>query len=78
MSDGDRRTVNVEVYHDGGEVFAVASEHRPDLPKPFGEPLQEWAKENYSHLDGGDSIKEAGEVEYVPCGEIVEIRKVGA
>ena len=73
------KTVNLEVYCDvtdeEREVFGVASEHRPDLPKPFDEPLQQWVQENFNHLEVGDSIAEAGELEYVPSGEIVEFRK---
>lgn len=72
------RTVNIEVYCDSREgerdVFAVASEHRADLPKPFDAQLQEWAKEHFSHLDIGDQIPEAGELIYEPSGDIVEIR----
>lgn len=73
------KTVNVEVYcdtEDGEkEVFAVASEHRPDLPKPFNEQLQKWAKESFDTLEVGDSIPEAGEMVYEPNGEIIEIKK---
>lgn len=69
------RTVNIEVYHDGGEVFAVLTEHRPDFPTPVNAPLQEWANEQFSDLDPGDSIHEAGEMEYEPDGEIIEIRR---
>jgi len=74
------KTVNIEVYcdnaEDGGqEVFAVLSEHRPDLPKPFDQELQEWASENFKNLEVGDAISEAGEFVYEPNGEIVEMRK---
>lgn len=72
-------TVNVEVYADAdGEeqrVFAVVSEHRPDLPKPFDAELQQWARSNFDDLHPGDSISGAGELHYEPAGEIVEIRK---
>ncbi|RLM37212.1 MULTISPECIES: hypothetical protein [unclassified Haloarcula] len=74
------RTVNIEVYCDVGhsdepEVFGVASEHRADLPKPFDAPLQEWVRENFSGIEKGDSIPEAGVMEYEPDGEIIEFRK---
>lgn len=74
------RTVNIEVYCDntpegGVEVFGVASEHRPDLPNPFDEPLQEWVREEFAHLEVGDALEEAGEMEYEPDGEIVEFRR---
>lgn len=73
------RTVNIEVYCDnspegGKDVFGVASEHRPDLPKPFDEPMQKWVNENFNHLDVGESIESAGELVYEPNGEIVEFR----
>lgn len=72
-------TVNIEVYCDitdgEREVFGVASEHRPDLPKPFDSTLQEWVQENFDHLDVGESRPEAGEMEFEPDGDIVEFRK---
>lgn len=74
----DTRTVNIEVYCEsaksGKDVFAVLTEHRSDLPKPFNEQIQEFASEAYGHLDVGDSIVNAGILEYVPNGEIVDIR----
>ena len=73
------RTVNIEVYCDttDGEpdLFGLASEHRPDLPKPFDSALQEWVQGNFTHLEAGESIQEAGEMEYEPNGEIIEFRK---
>lgn len=76
MSTEETRIVDIEVYCDntGGErdLFAVASDHRPDLPKPFNAQLQEWAQKEYSHLEIGDSIEQAGEMEYEPHGDIVE------
>lgn len=72
------RTVNIEVYceMENGEkdVFAVASEHRPDLPKPFDKHLQEWAESTYSHLKPGESIERAGKMVYKPDGKIVDFR----
>lgn len=72
------RLVNIEVYCDTGddepEVFGVVSEHRPDLPKPFDEPLQKWVQKNFGHLETGDSIAEAGELEYEPNGKIIRFR----
>jgi len=74
------KTVNIEIYCDNAEdgekdVFAVLSEHRPDLPKPFDQELQNWASENFNNLEIGDSIFEAGEFVYEPNDEIVEMRK---
>jgi len=72
------RTINIEVYcsMENGEkdVFAVASEHRPDLPKPFDEHLQEWAQSTYSHLKPGESKETAGKMVYKPNDEIIDIR----
>jgi hypothetical protein len=72
------RTVNIEVYCDRPEgereVFAVVSDHRPDLPKPFDDTVQEWAREHFDHLGVGDSVTEAGTLAYEPNGEIVDIR----
>lgn len=74
------RTVNIEIYCDKAadgskDVFGVVTEHRPDLPKPFDEPLQNWVRENFEDINVGDSIEFAGEMEYVPDGEIIEFRK---
>lgn len=73
------RTVNIEVYCDtpegDREVFAVVSEHRPDLPKPFDAQVQAWAQAEFAELTVGQSISDAGELEYEPNGDIVEIRK---
>ncbi|WP_336336885.1 hypothetical protein [Haloarcula brevis] len=75
------RTVNIEVTcdsdGDGGiETFGVASEHRPDLPKPFDAQLQVWVLESFEgELDKGETISEAGEMEYEPNGEIIEFRR---
>lgn len=79
IAESMTRTVNVEVYCDTGangekDIFAVAGEHRPDLPKSIDGPLQEWAKANFEHLEKGDSLKEAGKLVYKPNGEIVEIK----
>ena len=72
-------TVNIEVYCDNtdGErdLFGVYSEHRPNLPNPMDSPLQEWVHENFNHLEIGDSIEEAGEMEYEPNAEIIEFRE---
>lgn len=73
------RTVNIEVYADNDgrgsvDVFGVTSDHRPDFPKPFNDQLQEWAAENFSHLQKGDAVNEAGEMEYEPNSKIVEFR----
>lgn len=72
-------TVDIEVYCDETdgerEVFAVASEHRPDLPKPFDSQLQEWVQKNFDNLEVGDSLPEAAEMEYEPNGDIVEFRR---
>lgn len=72
-------SVNIEVYAEtsGGEreVFAVVSEHRPDLPKPFDAQLQEWARSEFDELEPGDSTPEAGVLCYEPHGDIVEMRK---
>ena len=72
-------TTNIEVYCDttDGErdLFGVVNDHHPDLPKAFDDPLQRWVRENFDHLEEGDSITEAGELEYEPNGEIVEFRE---
>ena len=73
------REVNIEVYCDSGpnggkDIFAVVSDHRPDLPKPFDAPLQEWARENFSNLEKGESVEEAGKLIYRPDEEIVEYK----
>lgn len=72
------RSVNIEVYCDqtpdrGAEVFAVVSEHRSDLPKPFDERVQQWAKEHFHGLSVGDGVPNAGTMIYEPHGEIVNI-----
>ncbi len=68
-------SVNIEVYCDteDGEkvVFGVASEHRPNLPKPFNEPLQNWVRDTFGHLEVGDELLEAGEMLYVPHDNII-------
>ena len=71
------RTVNIEVYCDttDGEVFGVASQHRPDLPKPFDASLQEWVEEAFDSLGPGEGIEEAGVMEYEPNSEIIEFRQ---
>jgi hypothetical protein len=74
------RVVNIEVYCDESpdeekEVYGVASEHRSDLPKPFDEPLQEWVISEFSELKVGESIEQAGEMEYEPSGDIIEFRR---
>jgi hypothetical protein len=69
------RTANIEVYRDNEELFAVLSDHRPDLPKPIDQKLQEWAKEHFVELKEGESIKEAGELVYEPNDKIVEMRR---
>lgn len=75
------RTVNIEVTCDsdgegGVETFGVASEHRPDLPKPFNEQLQDWVKKNFEgDLEKGETLPEAAEMEYEAGGEIIEFRK---
>lgn len=76
-------TVNIEVYCDIEEgeevVFGVASEHRPDLPKPFNDALQEWVTETFGgKLDPGEGIERAGEIEYEPDGEIIEFRQIAS
>jgi hypothetical protein len=69
------RTANIEVYRDDEEIFAVLSDHRPDLPKPIDQTLQEWARENFINLKEGESIKEAGKLVYEPNDKIVEMRR---
>lgn len=75
------RIVNIEVICDsdgegGIETFGVASEHRADPPKPFDAQLQEWVRENFEGgLKKGETIGEAGEMEYEPNGDIIELRR---
>ncbi|HET7323426.1 MAG TPA: hypothetical protein VFJ06_03765 [Halococcus sp.] len=73
------KTVNVEVYCDttDGErdLFGVVSDHRFDLPQGFDDELQKWVQENFDHVEEGESIPEAGKLEYEPNGEIVAFRK---
>lgn len=74
------RAVNIDVACDsdgegGLATFGVAIEHRPDLPKPFNEALQEWVRENFEgELVKGETIREAAEMEYEPNGDIIEFR----
>lgn len=73
------RTVNVEVYceMENGEkdIFAVVSDHRPDLPRPFDEQLQSWAQSEYSHLQPSESLTQAAEMVYEPDGYVVRFRE---
>jgi hypothetical protein len=75
------KTVNIEVTCDsdgegGVETFGVVSEHRSDLPKPFNSQLQEWVQANFEgDLEEGETLWEAGEMEYEPNGSIVDFRK---
>lgn len=74
------RTVNIEVYCDvgpdgGRDVFGVLTEHRPDFPDSFDTALQEWVKENFDHLEIGDSIEEAGEMTYKARKEVIDFEK---
>ncbi len=65
-------TVNIEVYCDEEDgVFGVASEHRPDLPKPFDDQLQNWVQSTFKDLEAGDELLEAGEMVYSPNGDII-------
>jgi len=73
MAQETTRTVAVSVYHDAGETFGVVEEHRSDLPKPMSDAVDEFAVEYYD--DMGESGEGVGVMEYVPGGEIVEIRK---
>lgn len=77
------KTANIEVYCDVMdklgkeiEVFAVLSlkDESPDLPK-FSDAIDEWAKEEYSHLEKGDKVEKAGTLKYEPNGEIISIEK---
>jgi hypothetical protein len=65
------KSVNIEVYCDDGETYGVASEHRPDLPKPFDEQLQEWVQSTFNNLEAGDELPNAGEMVYNPNGDII-------
>jgi len=73
------KKVNIEVYceiEDGEKsVFGVTSEHRPDFPKPFDKPLQNWVRTNFDDLEVGAELLEAGEMIYNPNGEIIEFQK---
>jgi hypothetical protein len=76
------RTVNIEVYCDftpegSTGVFAVASEHRPDLPKPFNAPMQEWARATFADLEVGGALEAAGDMEYEPNGGVIGFRRTG-
>lgn len=71
------RTVAIEVVceADGG-VFGITEEHRPDLPKPFDEPLQEWIHKTFAgELEPGESREHTAEMEYEPNGEIIAFRR---
>lgn len=80
--DSDTRTVEIDVVRDsdgegGFETFGVALEHRPDLPKPFDQPMQKWVKEHFEgELEPGESLERAAVMEYYPNGEIAEFRKL--
>ena len=74
------RTVSIDVTCDIEEgravTFGVAQQHRPDLPKPFNAPLQEWVANNFSgELEPGVTVEDAAEMEYVPEGDIIEFRR---
>lgn len=73
MAQETTRTVAVSVYHDAGETFGVVEEHRSDLPKPMSDAVDEFAVEYYN--DAGEGGERVAEMEYVPGGEIVEIRQ---
>lgn len=64
-------SVNIEVYCEEGDVFGVASEHRPDLPKPFDEQLQNWVQSTFTDLEAGDKLPEGGDMVYNPNGDII-------
>lgn len=70
------KTVNIEVYNEDRNVFGVATEHNPDLPKPFDKFLQQWVQDNFDELAEGESVQEAAVLEYEPNEEIIEIRKL--
>lgn len=75
------KEANIEVYHDGTEVFGILSES--DLPtvhdsyelNPYMDMLLEWSQEEYDHLEGGDSVENAGTLKYKSNGEIISIEK---
>lgn len=74
-------TANIEVYHDGTDVFGVLTESDMptvdddhDLPEGHLDDIDQWANEEYSHLESGESVENAGTLVY-ENGEIVEIRK---
>jgi len=68
-------SVNIEVYCDAEDgkkvIFGVASEHRPDFPKPFDKQLQNWVQDTFEHLEIGDELSEAGEMLYTPNDDII-------
>lgn len=72
-------TITIEVYPDGPDgdrdVFAVLTDHTPDLPDGFDDELQAWANEHFDTADVDGGNENAGEFEYEPNGDIVEIRK---
>jgi hypothetical protein len=72
------RTVAIEIVCEAdGSVFGVVEEHRPDLPKPFDAPLQEWVHETFTgEMDPGESHERAAEMEYESDGEIVRFRRI--
>jgi len=48
------------------DVFAVASEHRSDLPKPFDASLQEWVTEQFGGLlEPVEFLGKTADMEYV-------------
>jgi len=73
------RTVPVSVIEDSGTefgTFGVADVHRPDLPKPLCEPLDAYAVQ---HVAAGEPTGEGvATLEYVPNGDVVEIRPASA
>ena len=74
------RSVSIDVSCDIEEgeevVFGVTQEHRPDLPEPFNDPLQDWVEGEFEgELELGETIEAAAEMEYEPDGEIVEFRR---
>ena len=71
------RTVAIEIVCEAdGSVFGVAEEHRPDLPKPFDDSLQEWVRETFAgELEPGEHHSEAAEMEYEPDGRIVAFHR---
>lgn len=67
--------VNIEVYPDGPEgendVFAVLSEHKPEIPHGFDAMLQQWASEKFDPEDVEGGVENAGVMEYRPHEEII-------